>query len=76
VATILPDSETVAELLGKEATTDAIGKLLWSEVDKINADLPYFKKIKRVVLRETPFEITTSKKIKRFVDENRDGTEV
>jgi long-subunit acyl-CoA synthetase (AMP-forming) len=76
VATILPDPETVESLLGKDATSDAIGRLLWSEVDKINADLPYFKKIKRVALRETPFEITTSKKIKRFVDANRDGTEV
>jgi long-subunit acyl-CoA synthetase (AMP-forming) len=76
VATILPDSETVAELLGKDATSDAIGRLLWSEVDKINADLPYFKKIKRVILRDAPFDITTSKKIKRFVETNRDGIEV
>jgi long-subunit acyl-CoA synthetase (AMP-forming) len=76
VATIRPDAETVDELLGKDATGDAIGKLLWSEVDKINADLPYYKKIKRVVLREEAFDITTSKKIKRFVETNRDGTEV
>jgi long-subunit acyl-CoA synthetase (AMP-forming) len=76
VATLLPDSETVANLLGKDATDEAIGKLLWSEVDKINADLPYFKKIKRVVLRDTPFDVTTSKKIKRFVNENRDGIEL
>ncbi|MDR1068615.1 MAG: AMP-binding protein [Clostridiales Family XIII bacterium] len=76
VATILPDPEAVAEQLGKNATDDAIGKLLWSEVDKINADLPYFKKIKRVILRGAPFDITTSKKIKRFVTENRDGLEV
>jgi long-subunit acyl-CoA synthetase (AMP-forming) len=76
VATLLPDPEIIADLLGRDATSDAVGKLLWSEVDKINADLPYFKKIKRVVLRDAPFEVTTSKKIKRFVDENRGGIEV
>lgn len=34
-------------------------------VDKINGDLPAYKKIARVKIRETEFEKTTSRKIKR-----------
>ncbi|MBQ6900087.1 MAG: AMP-binding protein [Firmicutes bacterium] len=72
-ATIKPDMEEVAAALGEEAAKDtaAIEKLLWSEVDRINADLPLFKKIKKIVVRTEDFEKTTGKKIKRFVQTNR-----
>ncbi|MBR6585606.1 MAG: AMP-binding protein, partial [Firmicutes bacterium] len=72
-ATIKPDMEEVTAALGEEAAKDtaAIEKLLWSEVDRINADLPLFKKIKKIVVRTEDFEKTTGKKIKRFVQTNR-----
>lgn len=35
------------------------------DIDKINATLPAYKSINKVILREEPFEKTTSKKIKR-----------
>ena len=41
------------------------------EVDKINENLPYYKKIKKVKIRKEDFEKTTGKKIKRFVDSNK-----
>ena len=72
----IPNSEEIEERLGKDASDEAIGKLLWQEVDKVNADMPIFKKIRKVYLRKEPFEATTSKKIKRFVDENKVGIEV
>jgi long-chain acyl-CoA synthetase len=75
-ATIKPDEETAADLLGAGADDAAIGKLIWAEVDKVNEELPYFKKIKKVFLRKDDFEATTSKKIKRFVDGNKEGIEV
>ena len=72
-ATIKPDMEEVTAALGEEAAKDtaAIEKLLWSEVDRINADLPLFKKIKKIVVRTEDFEKTTGKKIKRFVQTNK-----
>ena len=72
----IPNDEEIRERLGEGASDEAIGKLLWEEVDKVNADLPMFKKIRRIFLRKEPFESTTSKKIKRFVQENKDGIEV
>ena len=72
-ATIKPDMELVIEAIGEEAAKDmaAIEKLLWTEVDKINEDLPLFKKIKKIVVRTEDFEKTTGKKIKRFVQTNK-----
>lgn len=73
VATIKPDMEEVESVIGKEAASDTaqVEKLLWAEVDKINEDLPFFKKIKKVTVRREEFEKTTGKKIKRFVESNK-----
>ena len=73
VATIKPDMEEVEAAIGKEAAEnpEKVEKLLWQEVDKINADLPFFKKIRRINIRKEEFEKTTGKKIKRFVEANK-----
>lgn len=73
VATIKPDMEEVEAVIGKEAASDTaqVEKFLWAEVDKINEDLPFFKKIKKVTVRREEFEKTTGKKIKRFVESNK-----
>ena len=49
VATIKPDMEEVEAAIGKDAAGDdaQVEKLLWTEVDKINENLPFFKKIKK-----------------------------
>ena len=72
----IPNKEELTERFGEEYTTEQVGKLLWEEVDKVNEDLPIFKKIRKVYVREEPFEATTSKKIKRFVASNKEGVEV
>lgn len=73
VATIKPDMEEVEAAIGKEAAADSaqVEKLLWAEVDKINENLPFFKKIKKITVRREEFEKTTGKKIKRFVESNK-----
>ncbi|MDR2156629.1 MAG: AMP-binding protein [Clostridiales Family XIII bacterium] len=76
VATIRPDEDVAKEMSGGDTSDETLGRLLWAEVDKINAELPYFKKIKKISLRRQEFEVTTSKKIKRFVTENKTGSDV
>lgn len=71
VAAIRPDMEEVEAVLGKGCDEEAIKKLLWEEVDKVNAELPLFKKIKKIAVRNEEFEKNTSKKIKRFVESNK-----
>lgn len=71
IATVTTDEEEIKEALGNEYTDEQVHELVWNEVDKINAELPLFKKIKRVIIRKEEFEKTTGKKIKRFVEANK-----
>lgn len=71
VATIRVDDEAIAEQLGENATEKDIMEALWREVDLVNKNLPFFKKIKDVVLKQEDFEKNTSMKIKRFMEENK-----
>ncbi|MDY3238667.1 MAG: AMP-binding protein [Anaerovoracaceae bacterium] len=73
-ATIKPDMEEVEAVLGKEKAEDPaeVEALLWKEVDQLNETLPLFKKIKKINVRREDFEKTTGKKIKRFVESNKE----
>lgn len=71
VAAIRPDMEEVEAAIGKSCSDEAVKELLWGEVDKINAELPLFKKIRKIAVRHEEFEKNTSKKIKRFVESNK-----
>lgn len=70
-ATVRLDAEELESALGKDYTPEQAEALLEKEVDKINSDLPRFKRIAHVILREREFEKTTTAKIKRFVEDNR-----
>ena len=72
VAGIYPDWDLIKETLGDKADDDKeVEKYLWSLVDKINDENPGYKMIKKINLRHHEFEKNTSKKIKRFVEENK-----
>ncbi len=71
VAAILPDMEEVEERLGKDVSDEELEKSLWAEVDKINESQPFFKKIKKIIVRKEDFVKNTSKKIIRYVEENK-----
>ena len=64
-ASIFPDMEEVVEVLGDAPNVKAQEFLIWTEIDKINKELPYFKRIKKITIRSEEFEKTTGKKIKR-----------
>ena len=70
--TVRIDKERAGEILG-EAIDDeaAVYKLVDGEVDKLNADLPDWKSIKRIIIKKSDFVKTTGMKIKRFVPENK-----
>mgnify|MGYP002868742550 CR=1 FL=1 len=72
VAGILPDWEALRQKLGDAADDNAeVEKYLWTLVDQVNASNPPYKMIKRINLRHSEFEKNTSKKIKRFVEANK-----
>jgi len=70
-ATIRLDEEEIKQALGEDYSDQQALDLVWEEVDKLNAQLPYFKKIRKIDIRKREFEKTTAKKIKRFVESNK-----
>jgi long-subunit acyl-CoA synthetase (AMP-forming) len=72
-ATIRPDFEAIKDALGEETagSQSAVEELINKEVEKVNEQLQSFKAIRQVRIRTAEFEKNTSRKIKRFVEENR-----
>ncbi len=71
VASIKLDQEAMEELLGQEYTEEQAKELVWKEVDKINADAPFYRKIKKVIIRKSDFIKNSSKKLIRFAEDNK-----
>ena len=63
VALIYPDYEKFAEGISKED----IQRDITDSIMTLNKTLPTYKQVKQIELRETPFEKTTSRKIKRHL---------
>jgi long-chain acyl-CoA synthetase len=64
-AEIFPNMENVQAHLGENPDPEAIQNLLELEVRKVNEQLVPYKYIRKVIVRDTEFDKTTSKKIKR-----------
>ena len=72
VAGIYPDWALIKETMDDEAEDDeAVKKYIWGIVDKVNAANPGYKMIRKVHLRHTEVEKNTSRKIRRFVEDNK-----
>ncbi|MCZ7556213.1 MAG: AMP-binding protein [Bacteroidia bacterium] len=69
---IVPDANAVYEHArnkGEEVTEVYVRKLLDEQIRKLNEQLPVYKQIRRVTVKDTEFEKTTTQKIKRYLIE-------
>ena len=72
--TVFPDYEAVksaAEEAGESAADekelqDIAARYIWGEIKRVNKDLPAYKRICGLELRDTEFEKTSTNKIRRF----------
>lgn len=74
VAKIVPDAEAFIELSEKEKLTindKLIRDRIAIEIEKVNKQLSSFKRILDFEIRESEFEKTTTKKIKRYSSNNQ-----
>lgn len=71
VASIKLDQEAVDEILGADYTEEQAKEMVWKEVDKINADAPFYRKIKKVIIRKSDFIKNSSKKLIRYAEDNK-----
>ena len=65
VAVVYPDKERLADLYGENYTVIDEETEIESVIEKVNAVLPDYKRIDRFILRETEFEKTASRRIRR-----------
>ncbi len=64
-AQIHPNKEEIKGFLDKDPTSDEIKAIIKRVVDEVNNVVPGFKRIKSFSVRDSEFELTTTKKIKR-----------
>lgn len=68
VAVCVPDAEQLKERHGPGAADpEFVRSLIRDEIIEINKTLPSYKKVQDFVVRETEFEKTSTKKIRRFL---------
>ncbi|MEG0728048.1 MAG: AMP-binding protein [Anaerovoracaceae bacterium] len=68
-AEIYPNYPLIEELRG-EIPEDEIREFLKGLIDKINDQMPLYKRVKRFDIRKEEFEKTTTRKIKRYTEAN------
>ncbi len=68
-AEVYLDREAIKDSAG-ELSTSELRAFIKQEIDKINEQMPLYKRVKRFGIRETEFEKTTTRKIKRFNQSN------
>ncbi|MDR1573477.1 MAG: AMP-binding protein [Clostridiales Family XIII bacterium] len=64
-ADVFPNFEYAKSVHGGQPDKEALKRILKKEIDDVNEKLPGYKRIKRFALRDSEFEKTTVKKIKR-----------
>ncbi len=71
-AQIYPDYSAIELVLGTNPQEDKIKELIQSVVDDVNKRNPVWKYIRKTIIRKEEFEKTTTKKIKRFAEANKE----
>lgn len=64
-ASIFPDRDAILEQKGT-LSDEEVRSLLKAEIDRLNEQMPFYKRVKRFRIRDTEFDKTTTRKIKRW----------
>ncbi len=69
---VIPDYEKIEEKHGKDLKEEQIHSIIWEEIKKVNRKLTSYKAIKNLEIKKDEFEKTTTMKIKRFAELQKD----
>ena len=73
-AEIFPAYHNIEMTVGN-LSDEEIRSFLKEEVDRINEQMPSYKRVRRIAIRKTEFTKTTTRKIKRYIPENMENEE-
>lgn len=68
---VIPNIDKIEEKYGKELTDEKIHEIIWEEIKKVNKKLTSYKAIKHLEIKKDEFEKTTTMKIKRYAEINK-----
>lgn len=71
-AKVIPNYEKIEEKYGEDLTDEEIYKIIWGEIKKANKKLTSYKSVKNLEIKKDEFEKTTTMKIKRFAEMQKD----
>ena len=74
-AKIIPNDEKIEELHGKNLSEDEIYKIIWDKVKENNKKLTSYKAVKKIEIKKDEFKKTTTMKIKRYAEINKDNAQ-
>ena len=69
---VIPDYEELEKNYGKDLTDEKIHDIIWSKIKEVNKGLTSYKAIKNLEIKKDEFEKTTTMKIKRYAELNKD----
>lgn len=71
-AKIIPNYEKIEQLHGKNLSDEDIYKILWNKVKENNKKLTSYKAVRKIEIKKDEFEKTTTMKIKRYAEINKE----
>ena len=69
---VIPNMEEIENLHGKDLSEEEIHKIIWNKIKEVNKSLTSYKAIKNLEIKHDEFAKTTTMKIKRYVELQKD----
>lgn len=71
-AKVIPDHEKIEEKHGKDLSDEQIHDIIWEKIKEVNHKLTSYKAIKNLEIKKDEFVKTTTMKIKRYAEIEKD----
>lgn len=69
---VIPNKEEIEAKYGKDLSDEEIYNIIWNKIKEVNHKLTSYKAIKKLEIKKDEFVKTTTMKIKRYVEINKD----
>ena len=69
---VIPNKEEIEAKYGKDLSEKEIYDIIWEKIKEVNHKLTSYKAIKKLEIKNDEFVKTTTMKIKRYVEINKD----
>lgn len=69
---VIPNMEEIEAKYGKDLSDEEVYNIIWEKIKEVNHKLTSYKAIKKLEIKKDEFAKTTTMKIKRYVEINKD----